>query len=155
MPGASGGISPAGDRSRGGAGAGPGRSTRCLFFAVAHWRHCISRQEVCGKRSNLVGFLAAATRLHPPRTTNNNLGRTFGGDEGKQKTHCEDLKKRMTSLSEILGHVPPIHTVKAAIVKGIAQALGVVFAEGQLTPTEWALAHKMVKQLKSTAEGHL
>jgi lipoate-protein ligase A len=79
----------------------------------------------------------------------------LGGDEGTQQTHCEDLKKRMTSLSEILGHVPPIHTVKAAIVKGMAQALGVVFAEGQLTPSEWALAHEVVNQLKSTAEGHL
>jgi lipoate-protein ligase A len=68
----------------------------------------------------------------------------LGGDEGTQQTHCEDLKKRMTSLSEILGHVPPIHTVKAAIVMGMAQALGVVFVEGQLTPSEWALAHEMV-----------
>lgn len=79
----------------------------------------------------------------------------LGGDEGTRHTNCEDLKKRMTSLSEILGHVPPIHTVKAAIVKGMAQALGVVFAEGQLTTTEWALGHEMVNQLKSTAEGHL
>lgn len=79
----------------------------------------------------------------------------LGGDADTQQTHCEDLKKRMTSLSEILGHVPPIHMVKAAIVKGMAQALGVVFAEGQLTPSEWALAHEMVNQLKSTAEVHL
>jgi len=79
----------------------------------------------------------------------------LGGDKGTKQTHCEDLKKRMTSLSEILGHVPPINTVKAAIVKGMAQALGVVFAEGQLTPSEWALAHEMVNQLKSTAEVHL
>jgi len=79
----------------------------------------------------------------------------LGGDEGMKQTHCEDLQKRMTSLSEILGYVPPIHTVKAAIVMGMAQALGVVFAEGQLTPSEWVLAHEMVNQLKSTAEGHL
>lgn len=70
----------------------------------------------------------------------------LGGDEGAQQTHCEDLNKRMTSLSEILGHVPPIHTVKAAIVKGMAQVLGVVFAEGQLTPSEWTLAHEMANQ---------
>jgi lipoate-protein ligase A len=79
----------------------------------------------------------------------------LGGDEGTQQTHYEDLKKQMTSLSEILGHVPPIPTVKAAIVKGMAQALGVVIAEGQLSPSEWALAHEMVNQLKSTAEVHL
>jgi hypothetical protein len=38
---------------------------------------------------------------------------------------------------------------------GMAQALGVVFAEGQLTPSEWALAHEMVNQLKRTSEDHL
>ena len=36
----------------------------------------------------------------------------LGGDEKTQQTHCEDLKKRMTSLSEILGHILPIHTSK-------------------------------------------
>jgi len=79
----------------------------------------------------------------------------LGGDEGTKQTRCEDLKKKMTSLIEILGYVPPISKVKTSIVKGMAQALGVVFAEGQLTPSEWALAHEMVNQLKSTAEGHL
>jgi lipoate-protein ligase A len=59
----------------------------------------------------------------------------------------------MTSLSEILGHVPPIPKVKASIVKGMAQALGVVFAEGQLTSSEWALAHEMVNQLERTSGG--
>ena len=49
----------------------------------------------------------------------------------------------MTSLSEILGIVPPISTVKAALAQGMAQALGVVFVEGELTPSEWALAHKI------------
>lgn len=67
----------------------------------------------------------------------------LGGDEDTQQAHREDLKKRMTSLSEILGHVPPTDAVKAAIVKGMAQALGVVFAEGQLSPSEWALAQEM------------
>ena len=79
----------------------------------------------------------------------------LGGDEGTRLTHCKGLEKRMTSLSEILGHVPPIHRVKTAIVKGMAQALGVVFAEGQLTSSEWTLAHEMVSQLKSAEEGHL
>ena len=37
----------------------------------------------------------------------------------------------------------------------MAQALGVVFAEGQLTSSEWALAHEMANQLKNPAEGHL
>ena len=71
----------------------------------------------------------------------------LGGDEGTRQTHCDDLERRMTSLSEILGHVPPIHTVKAALVKGMAQALGVVFAEGQLTPSEWELAQEIGNQL--------
>lgn len=79
----------------------------------------------------------------------------LGGDEGARKTHCEDLEKRMTSLSEILDHVPSIHTVKTAIVNGMAQALGVVFVEGRLTPSECALANEMVNQLRRTAGGHL
>jgi len=61
----------------------------------------------------------------------------------------------MTSLIEILGYVPPISKVKTSIVMGMAQALGVVFTAGQLTSSEWALAHEMVNQLKSTSEGHL
>ena len=79
----------------------------------------------------------------------------LGGDEGTKQTHCEDLKKKMTSLIEILGYVPPISKVKASIVKGMSQALGVVFDEGQLTSSELALAHEMVNQSKSTAAGHL
>jgi len=75
----------------------------------------------------------------------------LGGDEKTHRTHCEDIKKGMTSLSEILGHIPPILTVKAAIVKGMAQALKVAFAEGQLTSSEWALAHEMADQLASMA----
>lgn len=78
----------------------------------------------------------------------------LGGDEHTRQTHCEDLNKRMTSLSEILGHVPPIHAVKTAIVKGMAQELGVVFAEGQLTPSEWELAREIAKQSKGDAESH-
>ena len=78
----------------------------------------------------------------------------LGGDEHTRQTHCEDLNKRMTSLSEILGHVPPIHAVKTAIVKGMAQELGVVFAEGQLTPSEWELAREIAKQSKGDAASH-
>jgi hypothetical protein len=57
----------------------------------------------------------------------------------------------MTSLREILGLVPPISTVKAAIAQGMAQALAVVFVDGQLTPSEWVLAHEIAEQLQEMA----
>jgi lipoyl(octanoyl) transferase len=72
----------------------------------------------------------------------------LGTDAETQCRHCEDLKRRMTSLREILGVAPPISTVKAAIAQEMAQALGVVFVEDQLTPSEWALAHEMAERLQ-------
>jgi lipoyl(octanoyl) transferase len=72
----------------------------------------------------------------------------LGGDGEERRRHGEVLKGRMTSLGEILGQVLPISTVKAAIAQGMAQSLGVVFAEGRLTPAEWALAHEMAETLR-------
>jgi lipoyl(octanoyl) transferase len=71
----------------------------------------------------------------------------MGGNGDARRRHCEDLKKRMTSLREILGVVPPVSKVKVAIAQGMAQAVEVAFVEGQLTPSEWALAHEMAERL--------
>jgi lipoate-protein ligase A len=70
----------------------------------------------------------------------------LGGNGEVRQRHCEDLQRRMTSLREILGVDPPISKVKVAIAQGMAQALEVVFVEGQLTPSEWALAHEMAER---------
>lgn len=70
----------------------------------------------------------------------------WAGDKGLQQAYCEDLNKKMTSLSEIMGRIPPIDAVKAAVVKGISEALGVAFAEDCLTPSEWALAQEMANE---------
>jgi lipoyl(octanoyl) transferase len=69
-------------------------------------------------------------------------------DDETQRRLCEDLKGRMTSLCEILGVVPPIKTIKAVLAQGMAQALGVVFVAGQLTPPEWTLALEIAGRLQ-------
>jgi lipoyl(octanoyl) transferase len=70
----------------------------------------------------------------------------LGTDAEARQRHCEDLKRRITSLREILGLVPPISTVMAAIAQGMAQALEVVFTENQLTPSEWTQAHEIAER---------
>jgi lipoate-protein ligase A len=72
----------------------------------------------------------------------------LGTDSEARRKHRKDLKRRMTSLSEILGIVPPISTVKAALAQGMAQALGVVFVESELTPSEWALTQRAAERLQ-------
>ena len=56
------------------------------------------------------------------------------------------LESRITSLQEILGRLPKIEEVKAAIREGIARTLGVRFDQGELTPGEWTLAKDMANQ---------
>jgi len=56
------------------------------------------------------------------------------------------LEGRITSLQEILGRLPEMEEVKAAIREGIAQALGIRFDPGELTPGEWTLAKDMANQ---------
>jgi len=53
------------------------------------------------------------------------------------------LESRITSLQEILGRLPEVAEVKAAIREGLARTLGVRFDQGELTPGEWALAKDM------------
>ncbi len=53
------------------------------------------------------------------------------------------LEGRIISLQEILGRVPEMAEVKAAIREGMAQALGIRFDPGELTPGEWTLAKDM------------
>jgi len=56
------------------------------------------------------------------------------------------LEGRIISLQEILGQLPEMEEVKAAIREGIAQALGIRFVPGELTPGEWTLAKEMANQ---------
>jgi lipoate-protein ligase A len=56
------------------------------------------------------------------------------------------LEGRIISLQEILGRLPEMEEVKAAIREGISQALGIRFAPGELTPGEWTLAKDMANQ---------
>jgi lipoate-protein ligase A len=56
------------------------------------------------------------------------------------------LEGRIISLQEIIGRLPEMEEVKAAIREGIAQALGIRFDPGELTPGEWTLAKDMANQ---------
>ena len=56
------------------------------------------------------------------------------------------LEGRIISLQEILGQLPEIKEVKAAIREGIAQALGIRFDPAELTPEEWTLAKDLANQ---------
>lgn len=46
------------------------------------------------------------------------------------------FKQRVTCLKEELGQAPPLEEIKAAIVRGFAEALGVSFTPGGLSPAE-------------------
>ncbi len=78
----------------------------------------------------------------------------LGGDEETKLARCEDLRKRMTSLTEILGYSPEIQSVKEAIVKGMSQVLEVAFADSHLTASEWELSRKLADQMKEATESH-
>jgi lipoate-protein ligase A len=69
-----------------------------------------------------------------------------GGGRVSPSHHEEMLKHRTTSVREILGRVPTTGKVGAAIRHGMAEVLGVEFAEGELSPEEWALARKITNQ---------
>ncbi len=56
------------------------------------------------------------------------------------------LEGRIISLQEILGQLPKVEEVKAAIREGIARVLGIRFAPAELTPEEWTLAKDMANQ---------
>jgi len=58
----------------------------------------------------------------------------------------EELAGRVTSLSEILLRGVDAREVGEAVQAGLAQALGVVFEAGELSPGEWALAHEIAAQ---------
>jgi lipoate-protein ligase A len=55
-------------------------------------------------------------------------------------------RHEMTSVREILGHVPSVNEIGAAIRHGMAQVLGMEFAEDELSPKEWALARTITNQ---------
>lgn len=77
----------------------------------------------------------------------------LGRDKVGWQRHCQDIQRRMTSLCEILGVVPPIGKVKAAIAQGMTQALEAEFVEGQLAPAELALAHEIAERLRDMEPG--
>lgn len=56
------------------------------------------------------------------------------------------LEGRISSLQEILGQLPKMEEVKAAIRQGIARALGIRFDPAELTPEEWTLAKDLANQ---------
>jgi lipoate-protein ligase A len=56
------------------------------------------------------------------------------------------LEGRITSLQEILGQLPEMGEVQAAIRDGMARALGIRFDPGELTAGEWTLAKDMANQ---------
>lgn len=56
------------------------------------------------------------------------------------------LKGRITSLQEILGRLPEVEEVKAAIREGLAQTLRIRFYPGELTPGEWTLAKDLANR---------
>ena len=66
--------------------------------------------------------------------------------EGKHATSIdyeETLKREMTSVKEILGCIPAIDEIAAAIRNGMTQVLGIEFREGELSPEELSLAEKI------------
>jgi len=69
-----------------------------------------------------------------------------GGGRVPSTNHEEVLKRGMTSVREILGHVPVTGEIGAAIRHGMAQVLGVEFKEDELSPEEWSLARKIAGQ---------
>uniref|UniRef100_A0A7C3V2Y9 Lipoate--protein ligase family protein n=1 Tax=Desulfobacca acetoxidans TaxID=60893 RepID=A0A7C3V2Y9_9BACT len=56
------------------------------------------------------------------------------------------LAARLTSLQEILGRPPKLTEIKDAVRQGLAQALGVEFEPGELSPAEWTLARDLANQ---------
>ena len=56
-----------------------------------------------------------------------------------------ELESRTTSLLELLGYKIETHRIIAAIEEGMALILGVTFEAGQLSPEEWGLARKIVR----------
>jgi lipoate---protein ligase len=51
---------------------------------------------------------------------------------------------RVTSLSECLGHVPPMHEVKAALLAGLSQHWGCTFTPAEMTPAESRLVTRLL-----------
>ncbi len=66
----------------------------------------------------------------------------LGTDLNSRKALATRLRARTTSLNEMLGRRVAAREVKLAIQEGMAQALGIAFAAGELSPAEWALAHE-------------
>lgn len=58
-----------------------------------------------------------------------------------------------SSLSEILGRRVEAEEVKAALISGLAAALGAEFQPGELTSDEWASAHEITARQANSYKG--
>jgi lipoate-protein ligase A len=67
--------------------------------------------------------------------------------------YAKALKDQMTSVEEILGHIPAIDKIAAALRNGMARVLGIEFMKGELSPKELNLADKIASQY--TEEEHV
>jgi lipoate-protein ligase A len=74
------------------------------------------------------------------------LARLQGGEYGPSATREEMFEDTVTSVREILGRVPGIGEVGAAIRHGMAHALGAEFTKGKLSQREWAMAREIIDQ---------
>lgn len=64
----------------------------------------------------------------------------------------QEVKQRVTSIKDELGHEVDYEKVKNALAKGFADSLEIEFEENQLTKVEWDLAEKVKNEKYSTKE---
>ena len=69
-----------------------------------------------------------------------------GGNRARSIAYEETLKRKMTSVKEILGRIPPTDELAATIRNGMTRVLGIEFREGELSSEELSLATKIVNQ---------
>ncbi|PKM90173.1 MAG: ligase [Firmicutes bacterium HGW-Firmicutes-12] len=61
----------------------------------------------------------------------------------------DTFKKRVVSLKELLGDLPPIEEIKEAMVEGFSEVLGIKLVPGRLTEEEKALFEKELPRFMS------
>ena len=69
-----------------------------------------------------------------------------GGRRVRSIDYEETLKRKMTSVKEILGRVPATDEIAATIRNGMTRVLGIEFGAGKLSSEELALASKIASQ---------
>jgi lipoate---protein ligase len=72
------------------------------------------------------------------------------------RRELDDARRRVVTLRELLGRVPPLAEVQAALLEGFREALGLAAQWGEATPYEEALARRLHdEQLGTEAFVHL